>query len=235
MKHHHFRRELHTWVWDGQRLIVKPSFGFHCIFVDNLVGSILVPISRLKNEDNYIWEMYKYSYRWNKHTFDAEGSGILACSTQSSGFLSSGSSISFDGLTGGSKSSSKLPFLLLSPLKRISNVLSGLQRQWETKTNKEVSPYLTMRVYRLVNFAIVGRGVSLRCFSSNSPVLGFLCRKMKWTYKKKTLERVIEKETNIQGTFVPGQVKSGPNITTQGVVSENSLPLVWNPSSRSLT
>lgn len=34
-------------------------------------------------------------------------------------------------------------------------------------------------------------------------------------------------------TLVPGQVKSGPNMTTQGVVSENSLPLVWKPSSKS--
>ena len=63
----------------------------------------------------------------NEHTFLAAGSAILASSTQSSGFLSTGSSISFDGLTGGSKSSSKLPFLLLSPLTRISKVLSGLR------------------------------------------------------------------------------------------------------------
>ena len=46
---------------------------------------------------------------------------------------------------------------------------------------------------------------------------------------------LLGKEKYILSTFVPGQVKSGPNMTTQGVVSENSLPLVWKPSSRSLT
>ena len=35
-------------------------------------------------------------------------------------------------------------------------------------------------------------------------------------------------------TLVPGQVRSGPNMTTQGVLSENSLGLDWKPSSRSL-
>ena len=115
----------------------------------------------------------------NKHTFLAEGSGILACSTQSSGFLSSESSISFGGLTAGSKSSSKLPFEVLSPLTRISKVLSGLGDDEKKRRKKDVAPYLTMRVYRLVNFAIVGRGGLLRCFSSTSPVMGFLCLKMK--------------------------------------------------------
>lgn len=35
-------------------------------------------------------------------------------------------------------------------------------------------------------------------------------------------------------TLLPGQVKSGPNMITQGVVSENSFPLVWKPSSSNL-
>ncbi|SRR5258706_11185992 len=35
-------------------------------------------------------------------------------------------------------------------------------------------------------------------------------------------------------TLVPGQVRSGPNMTTHGVLSLNSLPLVWKPSSSSL-
>ena len=38
----------------------------------------------------------------------------------------------------------------------------------------------------------------------------------------------------VQHTLVPGQVRSGPNMTTQGVLSENSLGLDWKPSSRSL-
>ena len=60
---------------------------------------------------------------------------------------------------------------------------------------------------------------------------------------------VTEDEVNLRGersirdstrrrdftrTLVPGQVRSGPNMTTHGVVSENSFPLVWKPSSRSL-
>ena len=53
--------------------------------------------------------------------------------------------------------------------------------------------------------------------------------------KKKHIRRFSgNKYIYILSTFVPGQVKSGPNMTTQGVVSENSLPLVWKPSSRSL-
>ena len=59
-------------------------------------------------------------------TFFASGSEIFSSSTQSAGFLSSGSSISLGGLTGGSKSSSKLPDLVDSPLSEISNVLFGL-------------------------------------------------------------------------------------------------------------
>lgn len=39
---------------------------------------------------------------------------------------------------------------------------------------------------------------------------------------------------HMRRTLVPGQVRSGPNMTTQGVVSENSLPLVWKPSSSNL-
>ena len=60
---------------------------------------------------------------------------------------------------------------------------------------------------------------------------------------------VTEDEVNLRGavsirgdtckahsklTLVPGQVRSGPNMTTQGVLSENSLGLDWKPSSRSL-
>lgn len=35
-------------------------------------------------------------------------------------------------------------------------------------------------------------------------------------------------------TFVPGHVKSGPNMIVHGVLSENSLPSVWKPSSSNL-
>ena len=38
----------------------------------------------------------------------------------------------------------------------------------------------------------------------------------------------------LKPTLVPGQVRSGPNMTTQGVLSENSLGSDWKPSSRSL-
>ena len=41
-------------------------------------------------------------------------------------------------------------------------------------------------------------------------------------------------EAQAKLTLVPGQVRSGPNMTTQGVLSENSLGLAWKPSSRSL-
>ena len=41
-------------------------------------------------------------------------------------------------------------------------------------------------------------------------------------------------KVRLQPTLAPGQVRSGPNMTTQGVLSENSLGLVWKPSSRSL-
>lgn len=41
-------------------------------------------------------------------------------------------------------------------------------------------------------------------------------------------------EGDLEPTLVPGQVRSGPNMTTQGVLSENSLGLDWKPSSRSL-
>jgi len=55
-----------------------------------------------------------------------------------------------------------------------------------------------------------------------------------WKKKKHIREGSCE-EDHTSSTFVPGQVKSGPNMMTQGIVSENSLPLVWKPSSRSLT
>lgn len=61
-----------------------------------------------------------YLQVWKELTFVASGSGIVASSTQSAGFLSSGSSISFDGFTGGSKSSRRLPFFSLSPLMKTS-------------------------------------------------------------------------------------------------------------------
>lgn len=62
-----------------------------------------------------------------KPTFLASGSGIFLVSTQSSGFLSSASSISLAGLKVGVKSSRRLPVLWLSPLKRTSYVELGLE------------------------------------------------------------------------------------------------------------
>lgn len=100
--------------------------------------------------------------------FLASGSGIFASSTQSSGFESFESSISFSGLTDGVKSSRRLPLFWDSPSMRISKVLSAL----------------TTSVYNVVVLVITADGALLRCFSSYSPVLGFLCLKMKWTYKR---------------------------------------------------
>lgn len=97
--------------------------------------------------------------------FFASGSGIRAVSTQSSGFLSFGSSISLSGLTEGEKSSKRLPFFADLLSINISKVLSGLM----------------IRVYRVVSFEVLAAGGLLRCFSSYSPVFGFLCLKMKWT------------------------------------------------------
>ena len=97
--------------------------------------------------------------------FLASGSGIRASSTQSSGFLSLGSSISFSGLTDGVKSSRRVPLRSDSPSILISKELSGL----------------TMSVYREVVLTIRAMGGFFRCFSSYSPVLGFLCLKMKCT------------------------------------------------------
>ena len=93
----------------------------------------------------------------------ALGSGISASSTQSAGLVSSGSSISLGGLTAGEKSSSRWPLSTDSSFTRMSNVLSGL----------------TMSVYSVETFDTLALGGSLRCFSSNTPVLGFLCRKIK--------------------------------------------------------
>lgn len=56
-------------------------------------------------------------------TFEALGSTIFFSSTQLEGFESLGSSISFGGLTAGSKSSSRLPDFSLTPLNRTSKVL----------------------------------------------------------------------------------------------------------------
>lgn len=49
-----------------------------------------------------------------------------------------------------------------------------------------------MRVYKLVNFSIEGLGGSERCFSSYSPVMGLLWRKMKWTYRIKPMQSAAE-------------------------------------------
>lgn len=95
--------------------------------------------------------------------FLASGSGIFSSSTQSAGLVSFSSSISFGGLTAGAKSSRRVPFLRGSPSMRIWKVWSGL----------------TMRVYKLVSLVTLTAGGALRCFSSYSPVLGFLCLKMK--------------------------------------------------------
>ncbi len=95
--------------------------------------------------------------------FVASGSGILASSTQSSGFTSLGSSISFSGLTAGEKSSRRLPFFTSSPSTLITKVWSGL----------------TIRVYKVVAFVMRAGGALFKCFSSYSPVLGFLCLKIK--------------------------------------------------------
>ena len=109
-------------------------------------------------------------------TFFASGSEIFSASTQSAGFLSSGSSISLAGLTGGSKSSSKLPDLLDSPLSEISNVLLGLIITITKLPQLELyeETYWTTRVYRLVSFSMVGLGENLRCFSSFFSVTGLV-------------------------------------------------------------
>ena len=99
--------------------------------------------------------------------FSASGSGIFSLSSQSSGFLSLGSSISFGGLTGGVTSSNKLPEFTLVWSTNTSNELSGLT----TKVNKCVFlPSKTFWKFPVGFFA---------CFSSYSPVFGFLCLKMK--------------------------------------------------------
>lgn len=53
-------------------------------------------------------------------TFLASGSGIFFSSTHVEGLESVGSSISLEGLTGGVKSSRRLPVFTVSPLKRTS-------------------------------------------------------------------------------------------------------------------
>lgn len=101
--------------------------------------------------------------------FSASGSGIFSRSSQVSGFLSLGSSISAGGLTGGETSESKLPVEILLLSRDISNVLSGCitrRRRWG---------FLSSKIFS--NFSL---GV-FACFSSNAPVIGFLCRKMKWS------------------------------------------------------
>mmetsp|Transcript_4855 Transcript_4855/g.11662 ORF Transcript_4855/g.11662 Transcript_4855/m.11662 type:complete len:241 (-) Transcript_4855:379-1101(-) len=95
----------------------------------------------------------------------ASGSSIISSSIQSEGFLSVGSSICLGGLTGGSKLSSSEPVDLVSPSMRTSN---------------ELSSRITS-VYTCVFLSFGTWGAFFRCFSSNSPVLGLLWRKMKCT------------------------------------------------------
>lgn len=88
-----------------------------------------------------------------------------ASSTQSAGFLSSGSSISLGGFTLGVKSSRRLPFVASTSLMRMEKVLSGC----------------TTSVYKFVLVSPTTAGGLRRCFSSYSPVLLLRWRKIKWT------------------------------------------------------
>ena len=48
------------------------------------------------------------------------------------------------------------------------------------------------------------------------------------------VSKAMDALDSLMHTLVPGQVKSGPNMIVQGVLSENSLPAVWKPSSSNL-
>jgi len=88
----------------------------------------------------------------------------LASSTQSSGFTSVGSSISFGGLTDGFTSCRREPLLASALLIRMRKVLSAF----------------TMRVYTFETRSFLTEGGFVACFSSMRP-LGLWWRKMKWT------------------------------------------------------
>lgn len=91
-------------VRDSLRFIIEPALGLDGILVNDFVRSVLVPVIRLCGKLDRRTAML-----WLVSTFVAVGSEILLASTQSAGFVSSESSISLGGLTGGLKSVSRLP------------------------------------------------------------------------------------------------------------------------------
>mmetsp|Transcript_16185 Transcript_16185/g.27949 ORF Transcript_16185/g.27949 Transcript_16185/m.27949 type:complete len:206 (+) Transcript_16185:1744-2361(+) len=119
--------------------------------------------------------------------FVASTSRISFSSTQSSGLWSVGSSMVSGGLTGGSKSLRRLPLRTES---------------WSMKISNELS-FFTTRVYRCDSLSLLIEGGFFRCFSSTTPVFGFLWRKMKWT-------------------LLVTPHLSGPNMMVYGVLSWKS-------------
>ena len=70
-----------------------------------------------------------------------------------------------------------------------------------------------MSVYRLVvPLVILAGGALLRCFSSYSPVFGFLCLKMKWTWNDELV--VYDKADRVLFALFVAPHLSGPNMMT---------------------
>mmetsp|Transcript_26121 Transcript_26121/g.78088 ORF Transcript_26121/g.78088 Transcript_26121/m.78088 type:complete len:237 (+) Transcript_26121:396-1106(+) len=97
--------------------------------------------------------------------FLTSGSSMSLSSTQSEGLVSVGSSTSSGGFTGGFMLSSSDPEASTRPSIRTSKELSA----------RRSSPY------RCVRLSLGTAGGSLRCFSSHAPVTGLLCLRMKCT------------------------------------------------------
>jgi hypothetical protein len=153
------RLKIHTGVRDTQGLIIEPTFGLLGFIIKNLIGCILIPVIRLlgiRIRDAFgIHPIFGFLVLGviNLGGWVNRRSEILQKVTAIEAFT--------------------VDQNVISIIRAGRCQLSGVNCKNNTDCRKSV--------YRLVVFSIVGLGGAVRCFSSYSPVLGLLWRKMKWS------------------------------------------------------
>jgi hypothetical protein len=152
--------KIPTGVRDTQGLIVEPTFRLLGFLVENLIGCILIPVIGLLGIR--VWDTFGIHPIF----------GLLVLRIINLGGRVDWRIEILEDVT------TINAFTVDQDV--ISIIIAGIMLAWWRKRVRKKTDCRTS-VYRLVVFSIEGLGGEVKCFSSYSPVFGFLWRKMKWS------------------------------------------------------
>ena len=168
-----------VWIRDGLGFIIEPTLGLDGILVNNLVGSIIIPVVRLSGRLGHIdsSENAVGAYLSGIRIGDPLGInpvlrllvlGVVDLLGWVDGWIKVGE-----------EATGRRFAIVDGDGVGIIWTKYGCQDGGGINTTRTRNAYLMTSVYNFVAFSMVGTGALVRCFSSYSPVMGFLWRKIK--------------------------------------------------------